>query len=78
STVSYKIYNADGIEDVTRTVDDAPYGASSGRVFPLEKGHYISFVIKAKTIGNKGGTTQSLPISAVSTLLGTGKTLNNT
>lgn len=78
STVSYKIYNAAGVEDTTRTVNDAPYGASSGRVFPLEKGHYIRFVIKAKTTGNKGGTTQSLPISAVSTLLGAGKTLNNT
>ncbi|MBF0658822.1 hypothetical protein IPZ60_08750 [Psychrobacter sp. NG25] len=78
STVSYKIYNADGVEDTTRTVNDAAYGASSGKVFPLEKGHYISFVIKAKTTGNKGGTTQALPISAVSTLLTASKTLNNT
>lgn len=78
STVSYKIYNELNVEDTTRTVDNARYGASSGRVFPLEKGHYIVFVINAKTTGNKGGETKPLEISAVSTLLGTGKKLVNT
>lgn len=78
STVSYKIYDENGVEDTSRTVNDAPYGASSGREFPLDKGHYIELVIKAKTTGNKGGTTHALPITAVSTLLGTGKTLTNT
>lgn len=78
STVSYKIYNELNVEDTTRTVDNARYGASSGRVFPLEKGHYIVFVINTKTTGNKGGETKPLEISAVSTLLGTGKTLVNT
>ncbi|MGP5338111.1 hypothetical protein [Psychrobacter maritimus] len=66
------------VEDTTRTVDNAPYGASSGKVFPLEKGHYIVFVINARTTGNKGGETKPLEISAVSTLLGTGKKLVNT
>lgn len=78
STVSYKIYNENGVEDTARTVNDAPYGASSGRVFPLEKGHYIIFVINAKTTGNKGGETKPLEISAVSSLLGEGETLVNT
>lgn len=78
STVSYKIYNENGVEDTARTVSNAPYGASSGRVFPLEKGHYIIFVINAKTTGNKGGETKPLEISAVSSLLGEGKTLVNT
>lgn len=78
STVSYKIYNENGVEDTARTVDNAPYGASSGRVFPLEKGHYIVFVINAKTTGNKGGETKPLEISAVSSLLGESKTLVNT
>ena len=78
STVSYKIYDENGVEDTSRTVNNAPYGASSGREFPLDKGHYIELVIKAKTTGNKGGTTQELPISAVSTLLGPDKTLTNT
>lgn len=78
STVSYKIYNELNEEDKTRTVDNARYGASSGRVFPLEKGHYIVVVINAKTTGNKGGETKPLEISAVSTLLGTDKTLINT
>lgn len=78
STVSYKIYNELNVEDTTRTVDNAPYGASSGKVFPLEKGHYIVFVINARTTGNKGGETKPLEISAVSTLLGTGKKLVNT
>lgn len=78
STVSYKIYNAQGVEDKTRTVDNAPYGASSGKEFPLEKGHYIVFVINAKTTGNKGGETQTLEIDAVSTILGADKKLVNT
>ena len=78
STVSYKIYNENGVEDTARTVNDAPYGASSGRVFPLEKGHYIVVVINAKTTGNKGGETKPLEISAVSSLLGEGETLVNT
>lgn len=78
STVSYKIYNENGVEDTARTVNDAPYGAASGRVFPLEKGHYIIFVINAKTTGNKGGETKPLEISAVSSLLGEGETLVNT
>ena len=78
STVSYKIYNENGVEDTARTVNDAPYGASSGRVFPLEKGHYIVFVINAKTTGNKGGETQTLEIDAVSTILGADKKLVNT
>ena len=78
STVSYKIYNELNVEDKTRTVNNAAYGASSGKVFPLEKGHYIVFVINAKTTSNKGGETKPLEISAVSTLLGTGKTLVNT
>ncbi|ABE74828.1 hypothetical protein [Psychrobacter cryohalolentis] len=78
STVSYKIYNELNVEDTTRTTDNAPYGASSGRVFPLEKGHYIVLVINAKTTGNKGGETKPLEISAVSSLLGTDKTLINT
>lgn len=78
STVSYKIYDKNGVEDTTRTVSGAKYGASSGKEFPLEKGHYIVFVINAKTTGNRGGETKPLEISAVSSLLGTGKTLVNT
>lgn len=78
STVSYKIYDQNGVEDTTRTVNNAPYGASSGKEFPLEKGHYIVFVINAKTTGNKGGEAKPLEISAVSTLLGQDKTLVNT
>lgn len=78
STVSCKIYNENGVEDTARTVNDAPYGDSSGKVFPLEKGHYIVVVINAKTTGNKGGETKPLEISAVSSLLGEGKTLVNT
>ncbi|MFK3869434.1 hypothetical protein ACI2IV_13350 [Psychrobacter faecalis] len=78
STVSYKIYNELNVEDKTRTVNNAAYGASSGKVFPLEKGHYIVVVINAKTTGNKGGETKPLEISAVSSLLGEGKTLVNT
>lgn len=78
STVSYKIYDQNNVEDTTRTVNNAPYGASSGRVFPLEKGHYIVLVVNAKTTGNKGGETKPLEISAVSTLLGADKTLVNT
>lgn len=78
STVSYKIYDQNGVEDTARTVSGAEYGASSGKEFPLEKGHYIVFVINAKTTGNKGGETKPLEISAVSSLLGEGKTLVNT
>src|SRR5690606_5370394 len=78
STVSYKIYNEAGVEDESRKEDGAPYGAASGRVFPLEAGHYIVFVIRAKTIGNKGGETQTLELSAASTLLGADKKLVNT
>lgn len=78
STVSYKIYNENGVEDESRKEDGAPYGAASGRVFPLEAGHYIVFVIRAKTIGNKGGETQTLEIDAVSTILGADKKLVNT
>lgn len=78
STVSYKIYNEAGVEDESRKEDGAPYGAASGRVFPLEKGHYIVFVIKAKTTGNKGGETQTLEIDAASTILGADKKLVNT
>ena len=79
STVSYKIYNELNVEDTTRTtVDGAKYGASSGKVFPLEKGHYIVFVINAKTTGNKGGETKTLEIDAASTILGTDKKLVNT
>lgn len=78
STVSYKIYNQNGVEDTARTVSGAKYGASSGKEFPLEKGHYIVFVINAKTTGNKGGETQTLEIDAVSTILGADKKLVNT
>ncbi len=78
STVSYKIYNEAGVEDESRKEDGAPYGAASGRVFPLEAGHYIVSVIRAKTIGNKGGETQTLELSAASTLLGADKKLVNT
>ncbi|WP_201619528.1 DUF11 domain-containing protein [Psychrobacter maritimus] len=78
STVSYKIYNEDGVEDESRREYGAPYGASSGRVFHLEKGHYIVFVVNAKTTGNKGGETQTLEIDAASTILGADKKLVNT
>lgn len=78
STVSYKIYDQNGVEDTARTVSGAEYGASSGKEFPLEKGHYIVFVINAKTTGNKGGETQTLEIDAVSTILGADKKLVNT
>ncbi|MGM8938326.1 hypothetical protein ACS8E2_06480 [Psychrobacter glaciei] len=69
STVSYKIYNAAGVEDTTRAVDNAPYTVANGKSFPLEKGHYIKFTINAKTINNKGGDSQQLTISAESTVL---------
>lgn len=69
STVSYKIYDAAGVEDTTRAVDNAPYTVANGKSFPLEKGHYIEFTINAKTINNKGGDSQQLTISAESTVL---------
>ncbi|WP_352309301.1 hypothetical protein [Psychrobacter sp. W2-37-MNA-CIBAN-0211] len=69
STVSYKIYDAAGVEDTTRAVDNAPYTIANGKSFPLEKGHYIKFTINAKTINNKGGDSQQLTISAESTVL---------
>ncbi len=78
SSISYKIYDAKGTEDESRAVTDAKYGASSGRVFPLEKGHYIVFVINAKTTGNKGGETKTLEVSAASTILGVDRKLVNT
>ncbi|MBP2281220.1 putative repeat protein (TIGR01451 family) [Psychrobacter sp. PL19] len=69
STVSYKIYDADGTEDTGRTVANAPYSVANGKSFPLEEGHYIEFSINAKTTGNKGGDSQQLQISAKSAVL---------
>ena len=69
STVSYKIYDANRVEDTTRTVNNAPYNVANGKSFDLDKGHYIEFTINAKTQNNKANSNQSLTISATSRAL---------
>ncbi|MEC5210220.1 putative repeat protein (TIGR01451 family) [Psychrobacter sp. PL15] len=68
STVSFKVYKADGTT-VVRSADDVSFANINGRESELEKGQYVKFIINAKTINNKGGDKPPLTISAKSKAL---------
>lgn len=72
SNVSYVIYAEDGT--VISSQANMDYSSANGQAFPLEKGQYIDFTINAKTTGNKGGSTQTLQISATSASLAANST----
>lgn len=80
STVTYQGYNADGtpITDPAYSGTDVLVSTWNNQSIPLEAGQYIEFTINAKTIGNKGGNTQDLTLTATSSLLpDANKTLTN-
>ena len=80
STVSYQGYNADGtpITDPVYSGTDVPVSTWNNQSIPLEAGQYIDITINAKTLGNKGGNTQDLTLTATSSLLpDANKTLTN-
>lgn len=80
STVTYQGYNADGtpITDPAYSGTDVLVSTWNNQSIPLEAGQYIEFTINAKTLGNKGGNTQDLTLTATSSLLpDANKTLTN-
>lgn len=80
STVTYQGYNADDtpITDPVYSGTDVPVSTWNNQSIPLEAGQYIEFTINAKTLGNKGGNTQDLTLTATSSLLpDANKTLTN-
>jgi uncharacterized repeat protein (TIGR01451 family) len=80
STVTYQGYNADDtpITDPAYSGTDVPVSTWNNQSIPLEAGQYIEFTINAKTLGNKGGNTQDLTLTATSSLLpDANKTLTN-
>lgn len=80
STVTYQGYNADGtpITDPVYSGTDVPVSTWNNQSIPLEAGQYIDITINAKTLGNKGGNTQDLTLTATSSLLpDANKTLTN-
>jgi len=80
STVTYQGYNADGtpITDPAYSGTDVLVSTWNNQSIPLEAGQYIDITINAKTLGNKGGNTQDLTLTATSSLLpDANKTLTN-
>ena len=83
STVTYTVYEADGITPVVgRTNITVPYTAGASIPSELTKGQSVKFTIKAKTSGNKGNETLPLELSVTSRNLtqsaAATKTLTNT
>lgn len=83
STVTYTVYEADGITPVVgRTNITVPYTAGATIPSELTKGQSVKFTIKAKTSGNQGNETLPLELSVTSRNLagiaGATKTLTNT
>ena len=83
STVTYTVYEADGITPVAgRTNITVGYTAGATIQSELTKGQSVKFTIKAKTSGNQGNETLPLELSVTSTNLtsvaGATKTLTNT
>ena len=89
STVSYQLFEAGGTAATGSGTSGTGIVVNSilngtNNVFTLTAGQYVVFTINAKTIGNKGGDTQKLNLTATSTALSTNtpagisKTLTNT
>lgn len=74
STVTSTIFT-NGVASTPTTTSVA---IANSQPFTLEKGQRIEFSINARTLGNKGGNTQNLKLSATSTILTSAKTLVNT
>lgn len=67
STVTYTVYEADGITPVAgRTNITVPYTAGGSLPSELTKGQSVKFTIKAKTSGNKGNEILPLELSVTS------------
>lgn len=67
STVTYTVYEADGITPVvSRTNITVPYTAGATIQSELTKGQSVKFTIRAKTSGNKGNETLPLELSVTS------------
>ena len=82
STVTYTVYEADGITPVAgRTNITVTYTENTILPSELTKGQSVKFIIKAKTSGNKGNETLPLQLSVTSRNLtqsaATTKTLTN-
>ncbi|MBK3394724.1 hypothetical protein IQ457_12400 [Psychrobacter sp. M9-54-1] len=79
STISFVVFEEDGITEVRRGEVKYTEGASIPSV--LEKGQSVKFTIKSKTSGNKGNETLALQLTATSRYLagvtGATKTLTN-
>ena len=83
STVTYTVYEADGITPVAgRTNITVTYTENTLLPSELTKGQSVKFTIRAKTSGNKGNETLPLQLSVTSRNLagvaGATKTLTNT
>lgn len=74
STVTYAVYNATGIVEAAKMVSVSTFKTTK---ITLTAGEYAAITVNAKTIGNKGGDTQKLTLTATSSYLTKGFTVVN-